>query len=92
MVLTNVAPFTREINRLPNVIRFIAKKHCYNKDIIYQTQISLLSVLCLVKILTSSDSLNIFCICTFLIHECYLEVNLDHKKIVRFLGMRFKVV
>ena len=28
MFLTNVAPFKREINRLSNGIRFIAKKHC----------------------------------------------------------------
>src|SRR4029434_3508442 len=28
MFLTNVAPFKRKINRLPNGIRFIAKKHC----------------------------------------------------------------
>ena len=42
MFLTNVAPFKREINRLSNGIRFIAKKHFYNKEIIYQTQISLL--------------------------------------------------
>src|SRR4029434_5433647 len=47
MFLTNVAPFKREINRLSNGIRFIAKKHCYNKEIIYLTQISLLFVLCL---------------------------------------------
>ena len=42
MFLTNVAPFKREINRLSKGIRFIAKKHCYNKEI---TQISLLFVL-----------------------------------------------
>ena len=49
MFLTNVAPFKREINRLSNGIRLIAKKHCYNKEIIYQTQISSLFVLCLVQ-------------------------------------------
>src|SRR4029434_2546274 len=48
MFLTNVAPFKREINKLSNRIRFIAKKHCYNKEINYQTQMSLLFVLCLV--------------------------------------------
>ena len=37
----------REINRLSNGIRFIAKKHCYDKEIINQTQISLLFVLSL---------------------------------------------
>src|SRR4029434_9085032 len=37
MFLTNVAPFKREINRLSNGIRCIAKKHCCNKEIIYQT-------------------------------------------------------
>src|SRR4029434_7703705 len=42
MFLTNVAPFKREMNRLSNGIKCIAKKHCYNKEIIYQTQISLL--------------------------------------------------
>src|SRR4029434_1473574 len=47
MLLTNVAPFKREINRLSNGISCIAKKHCYNKEIIYQTHISLLFVLCL---------------------------------------------
>ena len=46
MFLTNVAPFKREINRLSNSIRFIAKKHSYNKEMIYQTQISLLFMLC----------------------------------------------
>ena len=44
MFLTNVAPFKMEINRLSNSIRFIAMKHCYNKEILYQTQISLLFV------------------------------------------------
>ena len=47
MFFTNVAPFKREINRLSKRIRFIAKQHCYNKEILYQTQISLLFVLCL---------------------------------------------
>ena len=51
MFLTNVAPFTREINRLSNCIRFIAKKHCYNKEIFYQTPSSLLFVLCLIETL-----------------------------------------
>src|SRR4029434_5736812 len=46
--LTNVAPFKREINKLSNGIRCIAKEYCYNKEIIYQTQMSLLFVLCLV--------------------------------------------
>ena len=45
MFLTNRAPFERELNRLSNGIRFIAKKHCYHREIIQQTQISLLSVL-----------------------------------------------
>ena len=36
------APFERELS---NGIRFIAKKHCYHREIIYQTQISLLFVL-----------------------------------------------
>ena len=36
MFLTNVAPFKMEINKLSSWIRFIAKKHCYNKEIIYQ--------------------------------------------------------
>ena len=42
MFLTNVAPFKRVINWLSNSIKFIAKKYCYNKEIIYQTHISLL--------------------------------------------------
>jgi hypothetical protein len=36
MFPTNAAPFKREINRLSNGIICIAKKHCYNKEIIYQ--------------------------------------------------------
>ena len=47
MFLTNVAPFKREINRLSNGIRFIAKKLRYNKEIIYQTHISSLFMLSL---------------------------------------------
>ena len=47
MFLTNGAPFERELYRLSNGIRFIAKKHCYHREIIYQTQISLLFVLSL---------------------------------------------
>lgn len=35
----------KEINRLSNGIRFISKKHCYKKEIIDQTQVSLLFVL-----------------------------------------------
>ena len=44
MFLTNGAPFERELYRLSNGIRFIAKKHCYHREIINQTQISLLFV------------------------------------------------
>lgn len=35
--LTNEAPFKSGINRLYNILMFIAKKHCYN-DIIHQPQ------------------------------------------------------
>ena len=45
--LTNGAQFERELKTLSNGIRFIAKKHCYHREIIYQTQISLLFVLSL---------------------------------------------
>ena len=41
------APFERELYRLSNGIRFIAKKHCYHREIINQTQISLPFVLSL---------------------------------------------
>ena len=41
MVLTHMALFEREINRLSNGVRFIAKKHCSNTEIIYQTHIFL---------------------------------------------------
>ena len=34
MFLTNGAPFERELNRLFNGIRFIAKKHWYHREII----------------------------------------------------------
>ena len=50
MFLTNGAPFERELNRLSNGIRFIAKKHCYHREIINQSQISLLFVLSLYAI------------------------------------------
>ena len=42
MFLTNGAPFERELYRLSNGIRFIAKKHYYHREIINQTQISVL--------------------------------------------------
>ena len=41
MFPTNGAPFERELYRLSNGIRFIAKKHWYHRGIINQTQISL---------------------------------------------------
>ena len=41
MLLTNVAPFKREIIRLSSGMRFIAEKHCYNKEIICQTEMLL---------------------------------------------------
>ena len=44
MFLTNGAPLERELKRLSNGIRFIAKKYCYHREIIYQTQIFLLFV------------------------------------------------
>ena len=44
MFLTNGAPFERELYRLSNGIRCIAKKHCNHREIIDQTQISLLFV------------------------------------------------
>ena len=50
MFLTNGAPFERELNRLSNGIRFIAKKHCYHREIIYQTQMSLLFLLSLDRV------------------------------------------
>ena len=34
MVLTNVAPFKKEINRLSIKYKMYASNHCYNKDII----------------------------------------------------------
>ena len=37
-----MAQFKRVSNRLSSTIRFIAKKNCYHKEKIYQTQISLL--------------------------------------------------
>ena len=40
---TNVAPIKRR-NRFPNSIKCIAKKHCHNKEVMNQTQISLLLV------------------------------------------------
>lgn len=43
MLLTNVALFKKEIKKLSISTRFIAKKHHYNKEIIAQQQISLLS-------------------------------------------------
>ena len=49
MFLTNQAPFERELNRLSNDIRIIAKRHCYQREIIYQTQMSLLFVLSLYR-------------------------------------------
>ena len=45
MFLKNGEPFERKLNRLSTGIRCIAKKHCYHREIIYQTLISLLSVL-----------------------------------------------
>src|SRR4029434_1903309 len=59
MFLTNVAPFKREINRLSNSIICIAKKHCHNKEIIYQTQISSLVVLCLYNYFEDVSNFNI---------------------------------
>ena len=47
MFLTTGAAFERELYRLSNGIRFIAKKHCYHREIINQTQMSLLFVLSL---------------------------------------------
>ena len=38
--LTNGEPFERELYRLSNGIRFIAKKHCNHREIINQTQLS----------------------------------------------------
>ena len=37
MFLSTVAPFKGEIIRLSNSVRFIAKMHCYKKEIMYQT-------------------------------------------------------
>jgi hypothetical protein len=45
--LTNGAPFERELYRLSSGIRSIAKKPCDDREIINQTQISLLFVLSL---------------------------------------------
>lgn len=45
MFLTNVATFKEEINRLPNSVSFVAKKHYYNIKIIYWTQSALVSVI-----------------------------------------------
>ena len=47
LFLTNGAPFERELYRLSNGIRFIAKEHCYHRVIINHTQISLLFVISL---------------------------------------------
>ena len=49
MFLTYGAPFERELKRLSNSIRFFARKHRYHREIIYQTQMSLLFVLSLYR-------------------------------------------
>lgn len=33
--LTNIAAFKRAMDRLSNGLRFMAKKHCYNNEIIF---------------------------------------------------------
>ena len=49
MFLKNGEPFERKLNRLSTGIRCIAKKHCYHREIINQTQMCLLFVLSLYR-------------------------------------------
>ena len=54
ILLTNVAPFKKEINWLSGGIRFIAKKLCYDKVIIDETQIPVFFVLSLYIVMTQT--------------------------------------
>ena len=58
MFLTNVASLKRKISRLSNNLRLIATKHCYNKDMIYQTQMSLLDCLVYICIYVYNKKIN----------------------------------